>query len=405
MTKRRARRVQSVTVMTNMCIGFDAFFLEYPMTGMGQYALHLWREISERTDVDARLLMPSDAPDAVHDLAGGRAVKVSPPGGKRLPAKARKIWWEQIGVVSASKRAGVDLVHVPYFAAPMRQPVPFVVTIHDAIPLVLDGYAGGRLTRGYLSLVGRAARKARLVLTDSNHAAGDIHKHLGIPVERIRPIPLAVGVEFTPSLNPDDEARIAGLRNRYGLAGRFVLNVGGFDRRKNLPALIEGFALARPGIPEGTQLVIVGSPHSGNADLFPPLEPVISRHGVGDSVRLTGFVSEQEKLDLYRAATAFVFPSTYEGFGLNPLEAMACGTPVISSNRSSLPEVVGDGGILIDPTPKEIAGSLVTLLNDPRLQADLRQRGLDQAATFSWQRTADLTINAYNDVLETLDSR
>jgi glycosyltransferase involved in cell wall biosynthesis len=179
-----------------------------------------------------------------------------------------------------------------------------------------------------------------------------------------------------------------------------VLNVGGFDRRKNLPALVEGFAMALPAVEQETDLVIVGSPHSGNVNFFPPLEPVINRHGLGDRVKLTGFVSEQDKLDLYRAATAFVFTSTYEGFGLNPLEAMACGTPVISSNRSSLPEVVGDGGILIDPTPGEIAAALAVLLNDANLQEALRQRGLEQAHTFSWSETARQTVQAYRGVLD-----
>lgn len=373
------------------------------MTGMGQYALHLWQEIRQRPDLDARLLMPVDAPESVYELAGDRAVTVSPLARKRLPAKVRKVWWEQIGVGAAARKARVDLVHVPYFAAPIRQPVPFVVTIHDAIPLVLDGYAGGFLTRRYLGLVGRAARKARRILTDSRHAAGDIQRHLDIPAERIQPILLAAGEEFRPAEGPQETERIAAVRQRLGLERPFVLNIGGFDRRKNLPALVEGFALAQPQMLQETDLVIVGSPHSGNAALFPPLQPVIDRYGVGDAVKMTGFVSEQEKLDLYRAATAFVFPSLYEGFGLNPLEAMACGTPVISSNRSSLPEVVSDGGILIDPNPEALAGAIIRVLNDDGLQADLRRRGLAQAATFSWRKTAEQTVNVYNDILHSRD--
>ena len=370
------------------------------MTGMGQYALNLWDEMRQRDDIDARLLLPADAPPEVYQLAGDRGVPVGLPGRRRLPAKARKLWWEQIGVVAAAKRAGVDLVHVPYFAAPLRQPVPFVVTIHDAIPLVLDDYAGGRAMRAYLKLVGRAAHKARLILTDSQHAAGDIHAQLKIPATRIQPIPLAAGPEFTPASGPEDDARLADLRERFGLRSPLILNVGGFDRRKNLPALVEGFALARPDLSDESQLVIVGWPHSGNTRLFPPLQPLIERFGLGDAVRLPGFVSEQDKLDLYRAADVFVFPSLYEGFGLNPLEAMACGTPVISSNRASLPEVVGDGGLTIDPTPQEIAAALTRVLNDPDLQRKLRQRGIEQAANFRWRRTADQTVRAYHDVLQ-----
>lgn len=370
------------------------------MTGMGQYALHLWQEISRRDDFDAVLLMPADAPDAVHELAGERAVKVSLPLGSRLPKKARKLWWEQVGVATAARRANVDLVHVPYFSAPLRQTHPYIVTIHDAIPFVLKEYAGGWTMSTYLKIVSRAVNDAALILTDSVHAAGDIQRYLGIPADRIRPIPLAASSEFTPASSSEDDAQISSLRERLGLTRSFVLNVGGFDRRKNLPALVEGFAMALPEVERDIDLVIVGSPHSSNVNFFPPLQPIINRHGFGDRIKFTGFVSEQDKLDLYRAATAFVFTSEYEGFGLNPLEAMACGTPVISSNRTSLPEVVGNGGMLIDPTPREIARALATLLNDPDLQASLRWRGLEQAHTFSWQETARQTVQAYRDVLD-----
>lgn len=384
-------------------IGFDALFLEYPMTGMGQYALRLWQELIRSNEIGARLLMPADAPQAVRELAEDRGVSVPVPLAGRLPKKARKVWWEQRGVVLAARRGKVDLVHVPYFAAPLRQPMPFVVTIHDAIPFALPEYRGGRVMSGYLRLVGSAARRARLILTDSEFSAGDIHRYLDIPNEKIRPIPLAVGAENRPACGVEDEQRLDAVRQRFGLARPFVLNVGGFDRRKNLPALIEGFARALPGLQQEIDLVIVGAPHSDNAEFFPPLQPIIGRYGVGERVCLTGFVSEQDKLDLYRAATVFVFPSTYEGFGLNPLEAMACGTPVISSNRASLPEVVGEAGLTIDPTPESIAAALVTVLNDGNLRESLCQRGLERAQPFSWRETARQTVAAYNDVLSNLD--
>lgn len=370
------------------------------MTGMGQYATRLWQELLRRDDLDVRLLLPADAPASVHDLAGDRGVIITVPGMSRMPAKLRKVWWEQFGVVSAAKRAGADLVHVPYFAAPLRKPVPFVITIHDAIPLVLKDYAGGRMTQAYTRLVGRAARGAQLILTDSRHAASDVSRNLGIPAERVVPILLAAGEEFTPAAGPEDETRIAGMRQRNRLLRPFVLNVGGFDRRKNLAALVEGYALARPDLNEDFDLVIVGSAHSDNHRLYPDIVPLIDRLGLSSSVRLTGFVTEQDKLDLYRSAAVFVYPSVYEGFGLNPLEAMACGTPVICSNRASLPEVVGAGGISIDPTPDEIAQALVAVLNDSDVQAHLRQRGLKQAATMNWEATAEQTVAAYQRVLQ-----
>lgn len=368
------------------------------MTGMGQYATRLWQELLQRTDMHACLLHPADAPDSVVELAGDRGISAAPPAGRRLPGKARKVWWEQHGLVAASKAANVDLVHVPYFAAPLRKPNRLVITIHDAIPLALEEYAGGLTNRSYLNILSRAARQADLILTDSRHAAGDISTFLDIPSERIVPVLLAAGEEFTPA-GPNDAGRIADMRARLGLERPFILNVGGFDRRKNLPALVEGYARAISQLDAHHDLVIVGSAHSASK-LFTDVRPLIRHHGLGDHVKLPGFVSEQDKLDLYRAASAFVFPSLYEGFGLNPLEAMACGTPTISSNRSSLPEVVGDGGILIDPDPPAITEALVRVLNDPDLQADLRRRGIAQAATLSWQQTANQTIEAYKRVLE-----
>lgn len=392
-------RVQlSVVKKTRPSIGFDALFLEHPMTGMGQYATRLWQELLRREDLDARLLRPADAPEGVLRLGAGRDVAAASPANRRLPGKVRKVWWEQQGLVAAARQANVDLVHVPYFAAPLRKPGRLVVTIHDAIPLALREYAGGLPNRSYLRVLARAARSADLILTDSRHAAGDISRLLGIPSEKIVPVLLAAGEEFTPAA-PEDTDRIASMRSRLGLDRPFILNVGGFDRRKNLPALVEGFAGAVNRLDTRYDLVIVGSAHSSSS-LFTDVRPIIRRHGLEAFVKLPGFVSEQDKLDLYRSASAFVFPSVYEGFGLNPLEAMACGTPTISSNRSSLPEVIGDGGILIDPAPDAIAGALVQVLNDPALQADMRRRGMAQAGRFSWRQTAEQTIDAYRRVLD-----
>jgi glycosyltransferase involved in cell wall biosynthesis len=370
-------------------VGFDALYLEQPMTGSGQYALNLWREL-QRADIDARLLLPADAPQAVHAEAWpGQAACVAPPHAA-LHGRARKIWWEQ---------AGAELVHVPYFAAPLRQVVPYLVTVHDVIPLVLPAYGGSAKMRAYLRFVTRAVRRAALVLTDSEHSRGDIARVLQLPDERIRVAPLAVAPLYQPATTDADRAALQQTRERFDLRRPFVLNVGGFDERKRLPQLLRGFASALPSLPEPHDLVITGRPHTGNAALYPPLEPLIRELGIAEHVRLTGFVSEQDKRDLYRAAAVFAFVSEYEGFGLTPLEALACGAPVICSNRSSLPEVVGEAGLLIDPEPEPVARALVAVLTDEELRADLVARAPRRAARFSWERTARLTLDAYESVL------
>ncbi len=309
------------------------------------------------------------------------------------------MWWEQTGVVLATRRADVDLVHIPYFSAPLHQAVPHVITVHDVIPLALPNYGGTIKMRAYLRLVARTVRRAPLILTDSEHAKRDITRLLGVPEDRIRVTPLAVGEHLRPVETDEDREAVAALREKYGLHTPFVLHVGGFDIRKRLPQLVRGFASALPSLPETYDLVIPGKAHTGNPVIYPPLEPLIHELGIRDRVKLIGFVSEDDKRDLYRAASVFTFASEYEGFGLNPLEAMACGAPVICSNRSSLPEITGDAGLSIDPEPDDIARALVHVLTDDALRADLAQRGLRRAATFSWHRTMQLTLAAYQDVL------
>ncbi|HMM40373.1 MAG TPA: glycosyltransferase family 1 protein [Thermomicrobiales bacterium] len=381
-------------------VGFDALFFEQPMTGAGQYATHLWRALSDgQTGVEPVLLMPADAPDAFAVTAEGRLVHGAMPL-RRLPAKARKLYWEQIGLPAATRRSGVRLVHVPYLAAPLLQRVPHVVTVHDVIPLALPDYAGSRQMRGYLRLIGRAVRRAALILTDSEFSKADIVARLGIDPARIRVTLLAAHDDMTPARTPADEAAVEETLARFGIAWPFVLNIGGYDVRKRLPALVRGFARALPSLPEGCVLVIAGRPHTGNAQLYPSLDGLIDGLGLRGRVVQTGFVSESDKINLYRACTVFAFTSAYEGFGLNPLEAMACGAPVVCSNRTSLPEVVGNAGLLIDPEPEAIGRALVAVCADPALRADLAARSLRQAARFSWRRTAEQTAEAYREVLD-----
>jgi glycosyltransferase involved in cell wall biosynthesis len=381
-------------------VGFDALFLEQPMTGAGQYAVNVWRRLRDHQDeVSARLLMPADALEIAVVEAGEAEVTTAAQPRAMLHGRGRKVWWEQSGLVSSTRRSGVALVHVPYFSAPLRQVAPHVVTVHDVIPFVLPEYAGSRKMRAYLRIVSRSARKAALVLTDSEHSRRDIEHYLGIPRDRIRVTPLAAGSEFSPAQSAEERDAVEQMKVRFGLRSPFILNVGGFDLRKRLPHLLRGFAAALPMLPEPYDLVIVGNPHTGNTRLYPPLQPVIRDLGIEDRVRLVGFVSHEDKRDLYRAATLFAFVSEYEGFGLNPLEAMACGTPVICSNRSSLPEVVGDAGLSIDPEPDAIARAIVCAATDPDLCADLSRRSRRQASRFSWEQTARQTLDAYRHVL------
>jgi glycosyltransferase involved in cell wall biosynthesis len=377
-------------------VGFDGLFLDQTTTGVGMYASNLWRTFraDEQSFPAMRLLLPDL--DVYHSFDAENPAKVTPPSLARS-GKANKLWWEQRGVLQAAGRASADLVHIPHFAAPLIRNRRLVVTIHDVIPYVFPAYRSSTSMRLYLRMVSRAVRSAEAILTDSECSKSDIVRHLGIDRERITVVPLAVDEQYRPihDFEADDE-----IRSRFELPGPVIFNVGGLDVRKNVEALIRAFAIALPDLDPETRLVIAGSAHTGNQVLYPPLEPIIEELGVGNHVVLPGRISEAEKLRLYNLADLYVFTSLYEGFGLSPLEAMACGTPVICSNRSSLPEVVGDAGILVDPVPEKVSSAISTVMNDAYLRRRLSAQGLEQAGRFSWRRTARLTSEVYQQVLD-----
>lgn len=309
--------------------------------------------------------------------------------------KAIKLWWEQIGVLQALRRSGAGILHIPYFAAPRVTRGKLIVTIHDVIPMVYPQYGGSIAMRLYLRVVLPATRRASLILTDSECSQRDIVRLLRIDTRKIKSIPLAAGKEFQPQADADGEHE---LRARWGLTGPVIFNVGGLDVRKNLTTLVEAFGRALPNLDPATVLVIAGQAHTANARLYPPIEPLIDKLGLTSSVRLVGRVSDEEKRLLYQISDVYAYPSVYEGFGLTPLEAMACGVPTIAANRSSLPEVIGTGGLLVDPTPARFAAAIVSVLTDEHLRRDLTQRALEQASRFSWEQTARMTRDAYLEV-------
>jgi glycosyltransferase involved in cell wall biosynthesis len=370
-------------------VALDAGFLDLPPSGTGTYVRSLVEALAVvEPDLDLRLLRPG------WDGEPSRARLRDPFPWIRRDRRVRRLAWEALGVGRAARAVRPDLLHVPHFSAPLAAGCPLVVTVHDVVPLVLPAYRASRAMRGHLALMQRTVVRARLILTPSRAAADDVSRVLGFPRDRIRVTPEAAGPEFTPGGDP---AALAAVRARLGIDKRYVLNIGGLDVRKNLPALIEAFTQAMPRLEDPAQLVIAGAPHSGNPTVFPPLEPVIERLGAGPHVRLVGRVSEADKLALYQGAELYVTPSLYEGFGLTALEAMACGVPTIAANRTSLPEVVGDGGLLVEPEPEPLAAAIVAVLNDPARAADLRVRGPARAATFSWELTARLTLAAYEE--------
>jgi len=261
-------------------------------------------------------------------------------------------------------------------------------------------------------LVAAAARRAEAIITVSQASKRDIVRYLHIPPERIHVTYEAAGETFQPVEDeacpgPSRRAQLTAVRQKYALPERYLLYLGGFDQRKNLSALLRAFALLVNkqrhcvlSLSKEARLVIAGNLPGQDTPLFPDPRRLVRELGVEERAIFTGWVAEEDKPAILSGATAFVFPSLYEGFGLPALEAMACGTPVIASNRSSLPEVVGEGGILVEPTDVEaLAEAMEVLLVDDALRAELRQRALAQAAKFSWKQTALETLAIYRKVV------
>ena len=295
---------------------------------------------------------------------------------------------------TALRKNPVDILHVQ-FTAPPFAPCPVVVSIHDLsfehLPETFN-----RRSRAQLRLtVRRSARKATHILALSEHARADIIATYGIAPERVTAIPLAAADRFRPIT---DERELQRVRHTYGIAGDYILSVGSIQPRKNLARLITAYARLRTDPRHNNlQLVIVGR----QAWLVGETLRAIRESGVSDSINLTGYVPDADLPALYSGARCFIYPSFFEGFGLPPLEAMKCGVPVIAGNRTSLREVVGDAGLLVDPLdPQEIAVGLARLLNDSDLQQELRARGLERSRMFNWQETAKRTLEVYQHAVD-----
>ena len=380
-------------------VAINGWFWNSPTTGSGQYTRRLVEALSA-LDADLQIILVTPT-DRVQDTGCNKQETTAPASCILHPVPCSrsnlgKVWFEQVVFPRACRRLDADVAHVPYWAGPVMPPVPTIVTIHDLIPLLLREYRGGLLVRLYTSLVGRTARNAALALTDSKASRRDIVARLGLPDERVRVVYLAADERYTPVPAPDDAA----IRARYDAPERYVLYLGGFDVRKNVRTVLDAFRLAGPIIGEGCPLVVAGRLPEQDTAFAPDPRRLARDLGIKERfVRFTGFVDEADKPALYRGAVAFIFPSRYEGFGLPPLESLACGTPVVGSDVSSIPEVVGDAGMLLPPGDVEgMAHALVQLATGEDFCAELGRRALAQAAHFSWQRAARETLAAYQDV-------
>lgn len=367
-----------------MRVALNGLFLANPATGTGQYLRELVCTLEKISPDDEFVLI---APHA--DSTAPARVEIQP---THLPAaNFAKLEFEQITFPRASKK--FDLAHVPHFGSPLFPTRPTIVTIHDLIPIVLPAYRGSTAVRLYTRLASLAAQRACAVIADSYASARDIETHLCIPREKIHVVHLAADARFVPPSQSEAQR----VRAKYSLSENFILYLGGFDVRKNVARVIETFGRLETA---DWSLVIAGKLPDTDTDFFPNPKRIAEKWGVLNRTRFIGFVAEQDKAALYAAARVFLYSSRYEGFGLPPLEAMACGTPVIVSNAASLPEVVGNAGILLDADDaRGWVDALRDLLQNNARWNALRASGMQQAKKFSWERAARETLAVYRSVV------
>jgi glycosyltransferase involved in cell wall biosynthesis len=351
--------------------------------GIGTYVRNLVRHLARLDRVTTYFLFCNQADEAeLRDLAGNFVPVVDESDGYSFA--------EHISIPRKLHRLGADLLHSPHYVLPLLCRRPAVVTIHDCIHLLFPEYLPNRMAFQYARfMMGSAIRRSALVFTVSEASRRDILRfYPDADPDRIQVVPNAIDVALLADPGEEEMDRV---RERYQIRGRFVLYAGNVKPHKNLQRLISAFGLLkqRPGH-EDVKLLIIGEGEGEGEGIHKHglLRRCVEAAGVRQDVRFFGFVPEHTLAALYRLASVFAFPSLYEGFGLPPLEAMACGTPVVTSRLSSLPEVVGDAALLVDPyRVDEIAHALERVLQDDALRADLVARGLVRARQFSWERS------------------
>lgn len=361
-------------------IGLNGRFLVAQRTGVQRSAYRLFRSVIEQGEHFNFILFTGDSELFAPEWQRPNVQIVTSPLSQRTVM--RNHLWEQIELPRLAKRFGVDLLHSPANLAPLAFRGRSIVNIHDLCFLVQPAWFSFSFRVIYRWLVPKIARNSSIVVTNSNYSKNDILKFLKLSVDRIRMTYWSVDPIFFEYNKPYQEREDR------------IIFVGSLEPRKNLRGLLKGFALYKQRNPQSkTRLTVVGCENPLFADIG------INRQDVGEDVEFRGYISDRELAELFGSVRALVYPSFYEGFGFPPLEAMAAGTPVVTSRTSSLPEVVGDSALLVDPySPDDIADKIAEALK-PEIAQRLIQSGSQQVRRFSWDRAGEHMLGIYSEIL------
>ena len=360
--------------------------------GVGSYAENLLSQLGETApDLSFTVILQSDDPAlraAIPPQA--RILQVPARLFRRLPAR---LLLEQLALPWLAWRHRIDVVHSLHYSLPLLPSrAKRVVTMHDMTGYLLP-HMHTRAKGAYMRFfIRQAVRRADFLIFVSASALHDCRKWFRLPIANAAVVHHGKSIAFQPDGSPDE---LAAVRERYALPPHYLLYLGTLEPRKNVPLLLRAFAELRERHPEA-RLVIAGKKGWHFEEIF----RTVATLQLEDRVHFTGYIEEQDKPALMRAATLFVYPSLHEGFGIPVLEAMASGVPTIAGNRTSIPEIAGDGAMLIDPaSQRELADAMEHLYTDAAARKQLAARGLAQAVAFSWKKTAEETATVYRQVV------
>lgn len=378
-------------------IGFNARYLTHRTTGIERYLMNLIVHLQAIAPENEYILFCTDYYSSSMESPLQKGIIIDRSGSKLerggIIGQLGKILWEQVTLPKRIKGMNLNVFHAPSFIAPIfSKACPTVVTIHDLAFLRYPEAFTRRTLLYFKAFLRKSLVMADIVIAVSQATAQDLISLLGVTSAKIRVIHHGLDGHFQRGMSSEESSRVY---SKFGIHREFILNVSTLSPRKNVEGLIKALKLL---IDEGHDIDLVIS--GGEGWKHSQIYTLAHRLGLDDRIIFTGFITDDDLKCLYHAAKIFVYPSLYEGFGLPVLEAMACGTPVVTSNVSALPEVAGDAALLVDPSkPEEIARAIARLLEDEHLREKLIHKGHERVKLFSWEKTALKTLEVYRSII------
>lgn len=357
----------------------------YKGTGIGTY-----------TDNLLKYMLINNENDSLHIFWSGDNYKQYKNENSHIIMTSKKYhkFFEQNYFPSYIRNNDISVLHVPQNGIGLSDNIPCkkVVTVHDLIPYIIPETVGRGYLLKFLKFMPDIIAMSDAIITVSTESKNTILKFFPIDEKKIYVIPLAADSKYLP-LNKNTCKNV--VKTKFNISKPFILYLGGFSPRKNVKSLIYAFKKSISNLDKEYDLVLAGSDRNECQEI----KSLINDLNISDNIKFTGFLEEELLPIFYNSCDLFVYPSLYEGFGLPPLEAMCCGAPVLSSNLSSIPEVVGTGGILVNPTDvNELSDNIIKILNNIELQDELKSNALNRAKKFSWSITAKKTLDVYNSI-------